>query len=66
MTATLTRIADRILAAVAPRVEADASCVYRWQSCYCVYRGPYYAKKCMRGCSQVPDHCYPREYRGPC
>jgi hypothetical protein len=65
MPSTLARIADRMLAVVAPRVEASASCKYAWYACYCS-GGLRYRKKCMIGCNQVPNHCYPCEVTGTC
>jgi hypothetical protein len=58
MTKLVTRLADRALARVAPKVEASAGCTYTWYLCYCS-GGLRYSKKCMYGCSGVPNHCYP-------
>jgi hypothetical protein len=62
----MTRIADRLLARLAPKVEARAGCTYQWYSCACIYRVGRYQKKCMYGCSGVPDHCYDCVRTGPC
>ncbi|OLT22922.1 hypothetical protein BJF79_46080 [Actinomadura sp. CNU-125] len=62
----LGRLADRMLATVAPKAEASAAnCSYRWYVCYCS-RGVIYRKKCMYGCSGVPDHCYSCTASGAC
>lgn len=66
MTTIATRLADRVLARVAPRVEAAAGCSYHFERCYCVYRGPLYLKRCMYGCPGVPNHCYPCKAEGNC
>ncbi len=50
------RLADRVLARVAPRIDASAACTYQWYLCYC-RGGLRYSKKCMRACPGVPDHC---------
>ena len=55
---TLGKLADRMLLRLAPRVDADAACVYEWYGCGCS-GGLRYGKKCMYGCSGVPNHCYP-------
>jgi hypothetical protein len=51
------RLADRLLARVAPRIEASAGCTYQWVFCYC-RGGLRYAQRCMRSCPGVPNHCY--------
>jgi hypothetical protein len=53
----ISELADRLLARVAPKVDASAGCTYQWYTCACVY-GTLYAKRCMYGCSGVPNHCY--------
>lgn len=53
----VTKMADRVLARIAPRVDAAAGCTYEYTYCYCIYRVGYYAKKCMYGCPGVPNHC---------
>jgi hypothetical protein len=51
------RLADRAASAVLRSTVAEAGCSYRWYTCYCS-GGLRYSKKCMYGCSGVPDHCY--------
>jgi hypothetical protein len=63
--AIVSTLADRMLARIAPRIEGSASCSYFWSTCYCS-GGLRYAKKCMRGCWGVPDHCYGCEVVGTC
>ena len=65
MTGLVTKMADRVLARVAPKVEASAGCSYVWYTCYCS-GGLRYAKKCMFGCSGVPNHCYSCQVVGTC
>jgi hypothetical protein len=57
MTRTLTRVADRLLAKVAPRIEAAAGCSYVWETCGCINH-LLKRRRCMRGCPGVPNHCY--------
>jgi hypothetical protein len=65
MFSAVTRVADRLLAKVAPRVDASAGCSYVWEICYCS-GGLRYGRRCMRGCSGVPNHCYPCTVMGGC
>lgn len=65
MTGLVTKMADRVLARVAPKVEASAGCSYVWYTCYCS-GGLRYAKRCMFGCSGVPNHCYSCQVVGTC
>ena len=66
MTATIGRLADRMLRTVAPKIDASAACTYQWtQYCYCVYHVSYW-KRCMYGCPGVPNHCYGCENRYGC
>ncbi len=65
MRAALTKLADRMLARVVPRVEAAAGCSYVWETCYCS-KGLRYGRKCMYGCPGVPNHCYPCGVVGTC
>ena len=58
MIGTVTRMADRVLARIAPRVEANAGCSYQSEYCYCIYHVGYYTRQCMYGCPGVPNHCY--------
>ncbi|HXV94740.1 MAG TPA: hypothetical protein VD813_15660 [Pseudonocardia sp.] len=60
-----TRLADRMLARIVPRVEASASCSYYWSTCGCS-GGLRRAKRCMSGCPGVPNHCYSCEVVGSC
>ncbi len=57
MTGILGRLADRALRRLVPTTEAEAGCSYVWEMCYCS-RGLRYSRKCMYGCSGVPNHCY--------
>jgi hypothetical protein len=57
MTGILGRLADRVLNRLVPTTTAAAGCTYQVERCYCS-RGLVYGKKCMRGCSGVPNHCY--------
>ncbi len=65
MVQTLNRLADRVLARLVPTAQADAACAYVWESCGCTL-GLRYRRKCMNGCPQVPNHCYPCEAWGTC
>ena len=57
MTRTVTALTDRVLAKVAPRVEAGASCQYdTFLYCYCDGIDQY-GQWCMIGCPGVPNHC---------
>lgn len=57
MTGILGSLADRVLNRLVPTTTAHAACTYQVEPCYCS-RGLRYGRKCMRGCSQVPNHCY--------
>ncbi|WP_433046598.1 hypothetical protein [Dactylosporangium sp. CS-033363] len=63
MAKTLGRIADRVLGRLAP--SADAGCAYEWVTCQCK-GGLRYQKRCMYGCSGVPNHCYSCTVTGTC
>ena len=65
MVNSLGRLADRVLGRIAPRIDASAGCSYDWYTCYCS-GGLRYAKKCMYGCSGVPNHCYSCGVVGTC
>ncbi|MEV4140118.1 hypothetical protein AB0J72_49160 [Dactylosporangium sp. NPDC049742] len=65
MVQTMGRLADRVLARLAPTAEADAGCTYEWETCYCK-GGLRYRRKCMYGCSGVPNHCYSCTVTGTC
>ncbi len=58
MTGILGLLADRALSRLVPTTKAEAGCSYYWSLCYCK-GGLRYSKKCMSGCSGVPNHCYP-------
>ncbi|MBO3748316.1 hypothetical protein J5X84_19760 [Streptosporangiaceae bacterium NEAU-GS5] len=58
MVKAVSRLADNLLARVAPKAQASAGCTYQWYLCYCS-GGLRYSQKCMFGCPQVPNHCYP-------
>ena len=49
----------------APTTEADAGCTYDWETCYCK-GGLRYRRRCMYGCSGVPNHCYSCTVTGTC
>lgn len=65
MKAMVATLADRALALIVPRAEAEAGCSYVYTSCYC-QGGLRYRKRCMSGCSGVPNHCYPCIVTGSC
>ena len=67
MKAMVATLADRALALIVPRAEAEAGCSYVWLSCNggCT-GGLRYRKRCMSGCSGVPNHCYPCSVTGTC
>ena len=58
MTGILGRLADRALSRLVPTVDAAAGCSYEIVACGCS-GGLRKGKKCMYGCSGVPNHCYP-------
>jgi hypothetical protein len=59
------RVADRLLVRLAPRIDASAGCAYFYSFCFCS-GGLRYAKKCMYGCIDAPNHCYPCAVVGAC
>jgi hypothetical protein len=65
MTGIMGRLADRLLNRLVPTTTAEAACTYEWYTCYCS-GGLRYRKRCMYGCSQVPDHCYSCTVTGTC
>ncbi len=65
MAKTIGRLADRMLAFVAPKTQASAGCTYEWYTCYCS-GGLRYAKQCMYSCPGVPNHCYSCTVVGTC
>lgn len=65
MVQALNRLADRVLTRLAPAADAAAGCTYQWEICYCS-RGLMYRRKCMYGCSGVPNHCYSCIVSGTC
>lgn len=65
MLRSVSRLSDRLISYLAPRIDASASCTYVWRTCYCS-GGLRYAKECMSGCPGVPNHCYPCQVVGTC
>jgi hypothetical protein len=64
MVALVNRLADRMLARIAPSRQAEASCAYE-TGCWCS-GGLRYCQRCMYGCPGVPNHCYPKYVAGAC
>jgi hypothetical protein len=65
MRSVVTRLSDRLLARLAPTMEASAGCSYVWYLCYCS-GGLRYSKRCMRYCPGVPNHCSACQPVGTC
>lgn len=65
MTGILGRLADRVVNRLVPTTTADAACNYVYEYCYCS-GGLAYRRRCMRGCSGVPNHCYGCIVTGTC